>query len=114
MTKIKIKMSDERRSAIHDRLSDMKAFKAELRERASEMTDNEKQQLREEFIQKAKDMQLAWISPRTQITAGIDAAEVEYREGFSLVMKESNEVPICLKAETALKMIDRGLVVPAN
>jgi len=114
MTKIKIKMSDERRSAIHDRLADMKAFKAELRERASEMTDEDKQQLREEFIQKAKDMQLAWISPRTQITAGIDAAEVECREGFNLVMKASNGVPMCLKADTALKMIDRGIVVPAN
>ena len=114
MKKVKIKMSDERRSAIHDRLSDMKAFKEELRERASEMTDEEKQQLREDFIQKAKDMQLAWISPRTQIVAGIDAAEVECREGFSLVMKASNGVPMCLKANTALKMIDRGIVVPAN
>ncbi|KAF6246823.1 ABC transporter substrate-binding protein [Nitrosopumilus sp. b3] len=114
MEKVKIKISDERRSAIHDRLSDMKAFKAELREKASEMTDEEKQQLREEFIQKAKDMQLAWISPRTQITAGIDAAEVECREGFSLVMKASNGVPMCLKADTALKMIDRGIVVPTN
>ncbi|MGY5149610.1 MAG: ABC transporter substrate-binding protein [Candidatus Nitrosopumilus sp. bin_68KS] len=114
MKKVKIKMSDERRSAIHDRLSDMKAFKEELRERASDMTDEEKQQLREDFIQKAKDMQLAWISPRIQITAGIDAAEVECREGFSLVMKASNGVPMCLKANTALKMIDRGLVIPAN
>ncbi|AJW71690.1 hypothetical protein [Nitrosopumilus adriaticus] len=114
MKKVKIKMSDERRSAIHDRLSDMKAFKEELRERASEMTDEEKQQLREDFIQKAKDMQLAWISPRTQIVAGIDAAEVECREGFSLVMKASNGVPMCLKANTALKMIDRGIVIPAN
>jgi len=114
ITKIKITMSDERRSLIHDRLADMKSFKAELRERASEMTDDEKQQLREEFLQKAKDMQFGWISPCTQITAGIDAAEVECREGFSLVMKISNGVPICLKAGTALKMIDRGIVVPAN
>jgi hypothetical protein len=114
MTKVKIKMSDERRSAIHDRLADMKAFKAELREKASEMTNEEKQKLREEFIEKAKDMQLAWISPRTQITAGIDASEVECREGFSLVMKASNGVPMCLKSDTALKMIDRGIVVPAN
>jgi len=114
MTKIKINMSDERRSAIHDRLSEMKAFKAELRDRASEMTDEDKQQLREEFIQKVKDMQFAWISPRAQITAGVDAEEVECREGFSLVMKASNGVPMCLKADTALKMIDRGIVVPAN
>jgi hypothetical protein len=78
------------------------------------MTNEEKQKLREEFIEKAKDMQLAWISPRTQITAGIDASEVECREGFSLVMKASNGVPMCLKSDTALKMIDRGIVVPAN
>ena len=114
MKEMRVKISDERKASIHDRLAEMKAFKAELRERASDMTDEEKQQLREDFIEKAKDMQLAWISPRTQITAGVDAAEVECREGYSLVMKASNGVPICLKADTALKMIDRGIVVPAN
>lgn len=92
-----------------DRISEMRDFKAELRDRASDMTDEEKQQLREEFIKKAKDLQLAWITPRTQIAAGIDAAEVECREGFTLVMKSSNGVPMCLKSDTALKMIDRGV-----
>ena len=114
MKHMKHNISDERKSEIHDRLAEMKAFKAELREKSSDMTDEEKQELREEFIEKAKDMQLAWISPRTQMTAGIDAGEVECREGFSLVMKASNGVAMCLKAYTALKMIDRGLVVPAN
>lgn len=52
--------------------------------------------------------------PRTQMTAGIDSAEVECREGYSLVMKASNGVAMCLHADTALKMIDRGIVVPAN
>jgi len=113
MKTMKHKISDERKSDIHDRLAEMKAFKAELRERSSELTDEEKQQFRENFIEKAKDMQLAWISPRTQMTAGIDAADVECREGFSLVMKASNGVAMCLKADTALKMIDRGIVVPA-
>ena len=112
MKTMKHKISDERKSDIHDRLAEMKAFKAELREKSSELTDEEKQQLREEFIEKAKDMQLAWISPRTQMTAGVDAAEVQCREGFSLVMKASNGVAMCLKADTALKMIDRGIVVP--
>jgi hypothetical protein len=113
MKTMKHKISDERRSDIHDRLAEMKAFKVELRERSSELTDEEKQQFRENFIEKAKDMQLAWISPRTQMTAGIDATEVECREAFSLVMKVSNGVAMCLKADTALKMIDRGIVVPA-
>ncbi|MCJ8305876.1 MAG: ABC transporter substrate-binding protein [Nitrosopumilus sp.] len=114
MRTVKVTMTDDRKSAIHDRVAEMKVFKAELRERASEMTNEEKQQLREEFIEKAKDMQLAWISPRTQTTAGVDPAEVECREGFNLVMKASNGVPMCLKSDTALKMIDRGIAVPAN
>lgn len=111
---MKVKLSDERKASIHDRLAEMKAFKAELREKASELTDEQKQQLREEFIEKAKDMQLAWISPRTQITAGVDAGEVVCREGFTLVMKASNGVPMCLKSDTALRMIDKGIAVPAN
>jgi hypothetical protein len=114
MSSIKSKMSDERKSAIHDRLLDMKAFKSELRERSSEMTDEEKQQLRADFIEKAKDMQLAWISPRIQMNAGIDIQEIECREGFSLVMKASNGVPMCLKSNTALKLIEKGIAVPAN
>jgi hypothetical protein len=107
-------MSDERKSEIHDRIAEMKVFKAELRERASEMTDEEKQELRQEFIEKAKDMRLAWISPHHQMNVGINADEIECREGFSLVLKASNGVPMCLKSNTALKMIERGIAVPAN
>jgi len=114
MASMKFEMTDERKSMIHDRLAEMKAFKAELREKSTDMTDEQKQELREEFIENAKDLQLAWITPRTQMTAGVDAAEVECREGFSLVMKASNGVAMCLKADTALEMIDRGIVVPAK
>jgi len=106
-------MSDERRSMIHDRIAEMKAFKADLRENSADMTDEQKQELRTEFIEKAQDMHLAWISPRVQMTAGVDAGEVQCREGFSLVFKESNGVAMCLKADSALKMIDRGIVVPS-
>jgi len=114
MSKVRDNLSDERKSEIHDRIAEMKAFKAELRENSADMTDEQIQELRAEFIEKAKDMQLAWISPRHQMHVGIDAAEVECREGFSLVLKESNGVAMCLKADTALKMIDRGIAVPAN
>jgi len=113
MATIKIEMSEERKSAIKDRVAEMKAFKIELRERSSELTDEEKQGLRAEFIEKAKDIRLTWVSPRHQMNAGIDSAEIECREGFSLVLKESNGKAMCLKADTALKMIDRGIVVPA-
>ena len=65
-------MSDEHKFAIHERVAQMKAFKEELRDKSSELTNEEKQQLREEFIEKAKSIQLAWISPRAQINAGVD------------------------------------------
>ena len=110
----KVKMSDEHKSAIHERVAEMKAFKEELRNNSSELTNEEKQQLREEFIEKAKNIQLAWISPRAQINAGVDITDIECREGFNLVMKSNNGIPMCLKSDTALKMIERGIAVPAN
>jgi hypothetical protein len=114
MAEMKIKMSDERRSAILDRVSEMREFKMEMRENTTDLTDEEKQELRAQFVEKAQEIRLAWISPHNQMNAGIDAAEIECREGFSLVLKESNGVPMCLKSNTALKMIERGIVVPAN
>ena len=58
MSSIKVKMSDEHKSAIHDRLAEMKVFKAELREKSSEMTDEEKQEFRLQFIGMAKSGKL--------------------------------------------------------
>ena len=87
MASQRVNIFDERKSEIQDRITEMKAFKAELRERASEMTDEEKQELRNEFFEKAKDMQLVWISPRHQMNVGISVDEIECRDGFSLVMK---------------------------
>lgn len=108
------KLTDEQKADILARHVEMKALKAELREKSSTLTDEEKQELRAEFIEKAKSMQLAWISPRQQVSAGIDAGEIECREGYSLVMKTSNGLPMCLKADSALRMIENGFAVPAN
>ena len=108
------KLTDEQKADIKARHAEMKALKSELREKSSTLTDEEKQELRAEFIEKAKSTQLTWISPRQQVTAGIDAEEIECREGFSLVMKTSNGLPICVKADSALRMIENGFAVPAN
>lgn len=114
MSSIQSKLTDEQKADIKARHAEMKALKSELREKSSTLTDEEKQELRAEFIEKAKSMQLAWISPRQQVTAGIDAEEIECREGFSLVMKTSNGLPMCVKADSALRMIENGFAVPAN
>ena len=65
------------------RISEMRDFKAELRDRASDMTDDEKQQLREEFIEKAKDLQLAWITHELRLQQELMRAS-KCREGFAL------------------------------
>ena len=114
MAQMKITMSDERKSTILDRIAEMQEFKMEMRDNTSDLTDEEKQELRAQFIEKAKNMQLAWISPHHQMNVGINADEIECREGHSLVMKKSNGVPMCLSADTALIMIERGIAVPAN
>ena len=114
MAQMKITMSDERKSIILDRIAEMQEFKMEMRDNTSDLTDEEKQELRAQFIEKAKNMQLAWILPHHQMNVGINADEIECREGHSLVMKKSNGVPMCLSADTALIMIERGIAVPAN
>jgi len=48
------------------------------------------------------------------VTAGIDAEEIECREGFNLVIKILNGVPICVKADSTLRMIENGFAVHAN
>jgi len=75
--------------------------------------DLDKEEIRNQFMEKAKEFSMAWLSPRHQIAAGIDAQMVECRDGFSLVMKISNEKPICVKESTAEKLIERGIATSA-
>ena len=105
-------ISDERKSEIKERHKEMMAFKEELRLKSDTLTVEEKQELRAQFIEQAKDMQLAWITPRDQVSAGIEPDQIECREGYSLVMKNSNGLPMCVTAKTAIKMIEKGYAVP--
>jgi hypothetical protein len=106
-------LTDDEKSDIKQRYEDMKAFKSEIIQNP-DLTDEQKQELRAEFIEEAKDMQLAWVTPRHQVSAGIEPDMVECREGFSLVIKNSNGLPMCVMADTAVKMIEKGYAVPAN
>ena len=105
------KISDEHKTAIHERIAEMKSFKEKLRSMDSDMTDEQKQEFREEFIQQANELHLAWISPRVQVDAGLDVADIQCREGYTLVLKESNGMPMCMTGDSALKMIDKGIAV---
>lgn len=107
-------LTDSRKSDIKERYQEMKEFKAELQLKSDSLTDEEKQELRAEFIEQAKDMQLAWITPRDQMSAGIEPDQIECREGYALVMKNSNGLPMCVKAKSAIKMIEKGYAVPVE
>ena len=95
--------------AMHDELRDLKHS---LRDKS--ITDADKEDLRDQFMELAKEFSMTWLSPRHQTAAGIDAQLVECREGFELVMKTSNASPMCVKESTADKLIKRGIAISAS
>ena len=118
------KMSDHKSykalkaSALTDeQKSDIKAMHMELRDLKHSMKDTssdlDKEEIQNQFMKKTKEFSMGWLSPRHQIAAGIDAQMVECREGHSLVLKTSNEAPICVKESTAEKLIKRGIAISA-
>lgn len=46
--------------------------------------------------------------------AGLDVSKIECREGLVWVIKNSNGRTMCLKPSTAERMIEYGLVLPAE
>ncbi len=104
-------LTDEQKVDIRAMHSELRDFKHSLRDKS--INDSDKQELRDQFMEKAKEFAMTWISPRHQTAAGIDAQSVECREDFKLVMKTSNSSPMCVKDTTAEKLIDRGIVIYA-
>jgi len=56
----------------------------------------------------ASAMGLSKMSPRAQMNQGVDSAEVKCRQGFELVMKNSNGSAACVKSQSVEKLIQRG------
>jgi len=106
-------LSEQQKDDLLARIAEMKTYNAELRDRYSDMTDDERKQFKTDFREKAHDKRLAWISPHKQMIAGLDVSEIECREGLDLVLKNSNGRAMCLKSSTAEKMIERGLALPS-
>jgi arsenate reductase-like glutaredoxin family protein len=102
-------MTDEQKDEVKAMHAELRDFKHSLRDQS--ISDSEKQDIRDLFMEKAKEFAMTWLSPRHQVAAGIDAQMVECREGFTLVMKTSNASPICVKETTAEKLIERGIAI---
>jgi hypothetical protein len=104
-------LTDEQKDDIKAKHAELRDFKHTLRDKS--ISDSEKQEIRDQFMETAKEFSMTWLSPRHQVAAGIDAQMVECREGFSLVMKTSNASPLCVKETTAEKLIERGIAITA-
>ena len=104
-------LTDEQKVDIRAMHSELRDFKHSLRDKS--ISDLDKQEIRDQFMEKAKEFAMTWISPRHQVAAGIDAQLVECRENFQLVMKTSNASPMCVKDTTAEKLIERGIAIYA-
>jgi len=104
-------LTDEQKVDIRAMHSELRDFKHSLRDKS--ISDLDKQEIRDQFMEKAKEFAMNWLSPRHQVAAGIDAQLVVCREGFELVMKTSNASPMCVKNTTAEKLIERGIAIYA-
>ena len=103
-------LTDEQKNDIKTMHSELRDFKHLLRDSSSDL---DKEEIRNQFMEKAKEFSMTWLSPRHQTAAGIDAKMVQCHEGFSLVMKTSNATPMCVKESTAEKLIERGFAITA-
>jgi len=104
-------LTDEQKVDIRAMHSELRDFKHSLRDKS--ISDSDKQEIRGQFMEKAKEFAMTWLSPRHQVAAGIDAQLVECRDNFELVMKTSNASPMCVKDTTAEKLIERGIAIYA-
>jgi len=106
------KLTDEQKDEIKAMHLELRDFKHSLRDKS--VSESEKETIREQFMEKAKEFSMTWLSPRHQIAAGIDSDMVECREGFELILKTSNSAPLCVKESSVEKLIKRGIAISAN
>ncbi|HSG74326.1 MAG TPA: hypothetical protein VLA01_03920, partial [Nitrosopumilaceae archaeon] len=106
-------MSDLQKDQILQRIAEMRDYKADLRLKYQDMSENERVAFQAEFRDKVSDKRFAWISPHKQMLAGVAVDELECREGLNLVLKSSNGKAMCVKSATAERLIEMGLAVPA-
>ena len=103
------KLTEEQKSEIKAMHLELRDFKHSLRDNS--VSDSEKDTIREQFMEKAKEFSMTWLSPRHQIAAGIDSEMIECREGFELVLKTSNASPLCVKESSVDTLVKRGIVI---
>ena len=56
----------------------------------------------------ASAMALSKMSPKAQMKHGVDSADVQCRQGFELVMKNSDSSAACINSHSVEKLIQRG------
>ena len=49
-----------------------------------------------------------YMSPRMQVLQGVLPSDVSCKSGFELIFKTSNNMPFCVKPETAKRLVERG------
>lgn len=51
------------------------------------------------------------MSPRMQVLQGVLPSDVNCKSGFDLIFKTSNNMPLCVKPETAKRLVERGWTI---
>src|SRR2546422_2642671 len=53
------------------------------------------------------------LTPLTQLKSGIVQKNISCKQGFELILKSENSYPVCIRPQTAQKLIERGWALPA-
>ncbi len=96
-----------------EKLTKMKEIRESInaqREARSQMTLEEKQVLLDKRIAVMKDKRENYVSPRDQVGIGLSPKDIICAEGKELVIKVSNEMPVCLGPNAVFILMDRGTI----
>ena len=80
------------------------------RELYQNMTTVDKLALDEQRIEKMKEKRETYVSPRDQVSLGLEPSEIICDEGKELVIKVSNGMPMCLGEKAVIVLMDRGII----
>ena len=62
-------------------------------------------------FQESSESTDGYMSPRMQVLQGVLPSDVNCKSGFDLIFKASNNMPFCVKPETAKRLVERGWAI---
>jgi len=102
-----MEMSEDERLAYVEEIREQRSAEREAREN---MSDEERQEFMDERIAELNERRENSLTPRDQIALGMEPTDVMCIEGYELVIRTSNNMPVCMAPDTAVILLERGVI----